>query len=218
MTSLLQVVFQLRLLNGEFVGTLRLSMRNNSSLMHHILHSALLHDTSDDCSYFTAEPFNFFLDIASNPQPIHPLVTDNQVYQAYNIPSTRKVLPTLLQSLELSQNETSDLYAIVVWIGRKISTKTPSTLTSKPNTVYILTFHIHPNHDPEPPNRIGFTTPSGQSKLASYLSFILLGQANRSVHITKQPQAVVLGALSNRQFIEYMRGGPSHMPPPPLTS
>jgi hypothetical protein len=152
MTSLLQVVFQICLLNGEFVGNLTLSMRSSSSIMHHILQSAHLHDTSDESNYFTAEPFNLFVNLASNPQPIHPLVTDKLVYEAYNIPYTRNVLNTLLQSLELSQNETTDPYAIVAWIGWEISTKTPFTLISKPNTVSILTFHINPNHDLEPTN------------------------------------------------------------------
>jgi hypothetical protein len=68
-TNLLQVVFQIRLLNGEFVGTLRLSMRSSSFLMHHILQSALLHDTSDECCYFTAELFS--LESSTHPSSRH---------------------------------------------------------------------------------------------------------------------------------------------------
>jgi hypothetical protein len=40
MTEIVQVFYQqVQRLKGEFAGTLRLSMRSNSSLLHHILHT-----------------------------------------------------------------------------------------------------------------------------------------------------------------------------------
>jgi hypothetical protein len=84
----------------------------------------------------------------------------------------------------MSETEAIDPYKIVVSIRWDISTKLAFSLSSSPRPIFIVAFHVDPPQRPEPADRIGFTTPGGQTSMASYLSRILLNQHNSTIHIT----------------------------------
>jgi hypothetical protein len=193
MADIVQVHYQVRRLKGgPFVGTLRLSMRSNSSLVHHILRTALGHDFVGGCNHFNAKPYNFLINFSSNPNPIPPSAGPNLACRAHNIPYRPDVLLTLMQSIAMSASELFDPYKIVVAISWDTNTKTPSLPSSPPQPKFVLMVHVCLPQTPDPVDRIGFATTRGQTIMASYLSRILLNQHNSTIHITMDERPRVL--------------------------